>query len=57
MKAIALGAVLGLVWLAFGLPLALPTVAVSTVLQPVVLAFAAGLLTRPMFNRMQGARS
>lgn len=52
MKALALGAVLGLVWVVLGLPLATPVVEVlPLLLQPVVLAFAAGLIARPHLAR------
>ncbi|MEU2300566.1 hypothetical protein ABZ584_24540 [Streptomyces antibioticus] len=43
MKPLAYGAVLALLWLVFGLPLAAP----AAVVQPVILAFAAGILARP----------
>jgi len=52
MKALALGAVLGLVWVLLGVQLAAPVTAVLPLLvQPVVLAFAAGLIARPHLVR------
>jgi hypothetical protein len=52
MKPIAYGAVLGVLWLLLGLPLGVPSTAVTTVVaQPVILAFAAGLLARPYLTR------
>lgn len=53
MKHLLLGAVLGLLWLLLGLPYA-PVAAVLPVLvQPVALAFAAGLLARPLLPGMR----
>ncbi|MEH0642856.1 hypothetical protein QBB33_15540 [Streptomyces scabiei] len=47
MKAIAYGAVLGLLWLLVGVPVA-PALAVLAVLvEPVTIAFVLGLATRP----------
>ncbi|MEU9264556.1 hypothetical protein AB0E04_03755 [Streptomyces sp. NPDC048251] len=43
MKSLLFGAVLALLWLLSGLPLA----ALAPVVQPVTVAFAAGLLARP----------
>ncbi|MBO7938962.1 hypothetical protein JTP77_024000 [Streptomyces sp. S9] len=43
MRPLLYGAVLALLWLVLGLPLPTP----ATVVQPVILAFAAGLLARP----------
>ena len=52
MKALALGAVVGLMWVLLGLPLTLPVTAVLPwLLQPVVLGFAAGLIARPHLAR------
>lgn len=52
MKALSLGAVLALLWLLLGLPVTVPSTAVTTVVaQPVVLGFAAGLLARPRLTR------
>jgi hypothetical protein len=51
-KALALGAVLGLLWLLLGVQFAAPVTAVLPLLvQPVVLAFAAGLIARPYLAR------
>lgn len=47
MKAIALGAVLALVWLLFGSPLVTITAVLPVLAEPVTIAFAAGLLARP----------
>ena len=48
MKPLALGALLGLLLVVFGVPLA-PAAAVLA--QPVVLGFAAGVLARPYLTR------
>lgn len=45
MKPLVYGAVLGVLWLVFGLPLAVP------LLQPVILGFAAGVLAAPHVRR------
>lgn len=51
-RALLFGAVIGLVWVLLGLPVAVPTMAVTaTVTQPLVLAFTAGLLARPRLTR------
>ncbi len=48
MKPLLYGALLGALWLVFGLPLTVPSTVVMTVVaQPVTLAFAAGALTAP----------
>jgi hypothetical protein len=48
MRPILFGAVVGVAWLLLGLPYA-PVAALLPVLaQPVILAFAAGLLARPL---------
>lgn len=47
MKPIVFGAVLGVLWLLFGLPLTPVAAVLPLLVQPVVLAFAAGLLARP----------
>lgn len=47
MKPLVFGAVLALLWLLFGLPLTLPAAVVTVACQPVILAFAAGLVARP----------
>lgn len=51
MKALALGAVLGLMWLLLGLSLAPVTAVLPLLVEPVVLAFAAGLIARPYLAR------
>jgi hypothetical protein len=51
-KALALGAVLALLWLVFGLPLTVPSTVVMTVVtQPVTVAFVLGVLARPYLAR------
>ena len=47
MKPIVLGAVLALLWLVLGLPVAAPFGGVANLVQPVTVAFAAGILARP----------
>lgn len=54
MKALTLGAVLGLVWVVFGLPFAPVAGVLAAVVQPVTVAFAAGLLARPYLSRGKG---
>jgi UDP-N-acetylmuramyl pentapeptide phosphotransferase/UDP-N-acetylglucosamine-1-phosphate transferase len=51
MRSLALGAVLALVWLLFGSPLVTVTVMLPVLVEPVTIAFAAGLLTRPYVRR------
>lgn len=51
MKALALGAALGLVWLVVGVPLAPALVVLPVLVEPVTVAFAAGLLARPYLAR------
>lgn len=51
MKPLVFGAVLGLLWLWFGLPLAPVATLLPLLVQPVVLGFAAGLIARPYLNR------
>lgn len=51
MKPLALGAVLALVWLLFGAPLVTITTLLPVLVQPVTIAFAAGLLARPYVRR------
>ncbi|MBE4799945.1 hypothetical protein [Streptomyces caniscabiei] len=51
MKALALGAVLALVWLLFGSPLVTITAVLPVLVEPVVLGFAAGVLARPHLTR------
>lgn len=47
MKPLALGAVLGLLWVLLGAPVTVPSSVVALVCQPVILAFAAGIAARP----------
>lgn len=56
MKQLALGALLGVLVVLFGLPLAVPAVVVSSMLQPVTIAFAAGILARPHVTRRRWSR-
>ena len=51
MKALALGAVLALVWLLFGAPTVTITTLLPALAQPVVVAFAAGFAARPYLTR------
>jgi hypothetical protein len=51
MKPIFFGAVLALLWLAFGLPLATPFGGVANLVQPVTIAFVLGVLARPHLTR------
>lgn len=51
MKPIVFGAVLGLLWLALGMPYPPVTTVLPALLQPVVLGFAAGLIARPHLAR------
>ncbi|WP_202919863.1 hypothetical protein [Streptomyces adustus] len=51
MRTLTLGAVLGLLWLLFGWPFASPFGGLATLVQPVTLAFAAGVLARPYLIR------
>jgi hypothetical protein len=51
MKALALGAVLALVWFLLGSPLVTITAVLPVLAEPVTLAFAAGLLARPYLAR------
>jgi hypothetical protein len=51
MKALTYGAILGVLWLWFGLPLAPVAALLPALVQPVILAFAAGLLARPYLAR------
>ncbi|WP_432020959.1 hypothetical protein [Streptomyces sp. 1222.5] len=54
MKPLALGAVLGLLWLLFGLPLA-PLAEVQPLLvKPVTVAFVLGVAARPYLPRLRG---
>jgi hypothetical protein len=56
MKPIAYGAVLALLWLLFGVPLATVATAVSALAQPVTVAFVLGLLARPYVARRRWSR-
>lgn len=48
MRPLLFGAVLALLWLVLGLPLAVPSTVITTVVaQPVTVAFFAGILARP----------
>lgn len=51
MKPLALGAALALVWLLFGSPLVTITTLLPVLVQPVTIAFAAGLVARPYLTR------
>jgi fumarate reductase subunit D len=51
MKPLAHGAVLALVWLLFGSPLATITAVLPVLVQPVTIAFVLGLLARPYVRR------
>ncbi len=51
MKPLVYGAVLALLWLLFGLPLTVSSTVLAAVVQPVTIAFAAGLLARPYVAR------
>jgi hypothetical protein len=56
MKPLLFGAVLALLWLVFGLPRTVPVTAVAPLLQPVTVAFAAGILARPYVTRGRWSR-
>ncbi|WP_333736347.1 hypothetical protein [Streptomyces sp. IBSBF 2806] len=47
MKPIVLGGLLALLWLTIGLPLTMRGTVLAPLVQPVTVAFAAGLLARP----------
>jgi hypothetical protein len=51
MKPLVYGAVVALLWLLFGVPLATVAATVSALVQPVAIAFAAHLLARPHLAR------
>lgn len=51
MKPLLFGAVLALLWLLLGLPLTAPSTVLAPFLQPVIVAFAAGILARPYLAR------
>ncbi|MEU5633509.1 hypothetical protein ACH47C_26815 [Streptomyces rishiriensis] len=57
MKQLLFGAVLALLWLTIGLPLAVPSTVITTVVaQPVTLAFFAGILARPHLTGRRWSR-
>ena len=56
MKALASGAVLGVLWLLFGLPLAPVTTVLPVLVEPVTVAFAAGILARPYLTAWRWTR-
>ncbi|WP_327342728.1 hypothetical protein [Streptomyces europaeiscabiei] len=51
MKAIVCGAVVGLVWVVVGVPLAPVAEVLAVLAEPVTIAFAAGLVARPYVRR------
>lgn len=51
MKALALGAVLALVWLLFGSPLVTIATLLPALVQPVTVAFVLGLAAHPYLRR------
>lgn len=53
-KPLVFGVVLGVLWLLFGLPLAPVSTVLPVVVQPLVVAFAAGLVARPYLPRVRG---
>ncbi|MDX2943322.1 hypothetical protein PV383_46440 [Streptomyces caniscabiei] len=56
MKALALGAVLALVWLLFGSPLVTITAVLPVLAEPVTIAFVLGLVARPTVARRRWSR-
>lgn len=50
MKPLVYGAVLGLLWLLLGVPLAPALTVLSAVVQPVTLAFLLGIAARPLLT-------
>jgi hypothetical protein len=56
MKPLLFGAVLALLWLLLSLPLATPFAGVANLVQPVTVAFAAGLYARPHLTRWRWTR-
>ncbi|SMF64651.1 hypothetical protein [Streptomyces sp. Amel2xC10] len=56
MKPLLYGAVLALLWLLLGLPLAAPAAVVAAVAQPVTVAFVLGVLARPFLVRPRWSR-
>jgi hypothetical protein len=55
-RPILFGAVLALLWLAFGLPLAPVASVLAAAVQPVTIAFAAGVLACPYVSRWRWTR-
>lgn len=53
MRPILFGALVGLLWLLAGVPLAPVADVLSVLAQPVIIAFAAGLLARPLLPGMR----
>lgn len=53
MKPILFGAVLGVLWLIFGLPFPALAAVLPVVVQPVTVAFTAGLVARPLLPRVR----
>lgn len=51
MKPLVYGAVLGLLWLVAGVPLAPALVVLAAVVQPVTIAFVLGVAARPYMRR------
>lgn len=56
MKPLLFGAVLGLAWATTGLPVAAPFGGSANLVQPVTVAFAAGILARPYLTRWMWSR-
>ncbi|MFG3234979.1 hypothetical protein ACGFZG_24885 [Streptomyces antibioticus] len=56
MKQLLYGAVLALFWLILGLPLAPAAGVLAAAVQPVTVAFTAGLLTRPYLTGRRWTR-
>lgn len=54
MRPLAAGAVLGLLWVLFGLPLVPLAAAVPVMVQPVTVAFVLGVAARPLLLRLRG---
>ncbi len=54
MKPLVFGAVLGVLWIIFGLPLPVLAAVLPLLVQPVVVAFGLGLVARPLMPRVRG---
>lgn len=54
MKPLVFGAVLGVLWIVFGLPLPVLAAALPMLVQPVTIAFGLGLVARPLMPRVRG---